>query len=477
MSEKSWGGRFEQDLDAQAAAFSASVDVDKRLAPQDIRGSIAHARMLGARGVLSAQDVERIVSGLTAIASEIESGQFVWDPAAEDVHMNVEATLTKRIGEAGARLHTGRSRNDQVATDMRLWTREACYASCARIDALLSVLCVRAQQHLSVLMPGYTHMQRAQPVRLSHHLLAWCEMLERDRGRLQDAARRMNLSPLGSGALAATTFPLDRAQSAKELGFDGVTHNSLDAVGDRDFLVETVAALANCAVHLSRIAEELVLWSSQEFGFVQMSDAFTTGSSMMPQKKNPDMAELVRGKTGRVVGDLVSLLVMLKGLPLAYNRDMQEDKPPVFDAFDTVDASLTVLAGSIASARFDAARMRRALGEGFVDATELADYLAAKGVPFRSAHHVAGRLVKTAFDAGKTLAQLSLQELRAEHAAFEADVYLALDPEVAVERRALPGGPARSMVSAEISALRDRLQARGVDSQAIATRFGVITEP
>jgi argininosuccinate lyase len=477
MSEKSWGGRFEQDLDAQAAAFSASVDVDKRLAPQDVRGSIAHARMLGARGVLEAQDVERIVAGLTQIAQEIEQGKFVWDPAAEDVHMNIEATLTKRIGEAGARLHTARSRNDQVATDMRMWTRDACHATCARIDELLAVLVLRAHGNLSVLMPGYTHMQRAQPVRLAHHLLAWCEMLDRDRGRLQDAARRMNVSPLGSGALAATTFPLDREMSARELGFAGVTRNSLDAVGDRDFLVEGVAALANCAVHLSRIAEELVLWSSQEFGFVQMSDAFTTGSSMMPQKKNPDMAELVRGKTGRVVGDLVSLLVMLKGLPLAYNRDMQEDKPPVFDAFDTVDASLTVLAGSLAGARFDAARMRKALGEGFVDATELADYLAAKGVPFRHAHHVAGRLVKTALLAGKTLAQLNLAELQSEHAAFDADVYRALDPELAIERRALPGGPARSMVSAEITTIRERLQARDIDFAAITSRFSVITEP
>jgi argininosuccinate lyase len=472
MSEKSWGGRFEQDLDTAALAFSASVDVDKRLAPQDIRGSIAHARMLGARGIINADDARKIIAGLEQIAQEIEAGTFSWDATKEDVHMNVEATLSARIGDAGARLHTGRSRNDQVATDMRIWTREACLATAARVDALQCVLCERAAQNVDVLLPGYTHLQRAQPVRLAHHLLAWCEMLERDRERLHDAARRMNRSPLGSGALAATTFPLDREQSARELGFDGVTRNSLDAVGDRDFLVEAVAALANCAVHLSRIGEELVLWSSQEFGFVQMSDAFTTGSSMMPQKKNPDMAELVRGKSGRVVGDLVALLVLLKGLPLAYNRDLQEDKPPVFDAFDTVDACLHILAGSLASARFDATRMRAALREGFVDATELADYLTAKGVPFRDAHHVAGRLVRFALANAKTLSELSLPELQQESPAFAQDVYAALEPERAVERRQLPGGPAKAMVSAEIAALRARLSQRGLDATEVARRFG-----
>jgi argininosuccinate lyase len=472
MSDKSWGGRFEQDLDAAALAFSASVDVDKRLAKQDIRGSIAHARMLGARGILSQADAARIIAGLEQIAREIEAGTFEWDTSKEDVHMNVEATLTARIGEAGGRLHVGRSRNDQVATDMRMWTREACHATTGRIDALLCVLCARAAASVELLMPGYTHLQRAQPVRLAHHLLAWCEMLERDRERLLDAARRLNRSPLGSGALAATTFDLDRAATAQELGFDGITRNSLDAVADRDFLVESVAALANCAIHLSRIGEELVLWSSQEFGFVQMSDAFSTGSSMMPQKKNPDMAELVRGKSGRVVGDLVALLMLLKGLPLAYNRDLQEDKPPTFDAFDTVDACLHIMAGSIAGARFDGARMRSALSRGFVDATELADYLSAKGVPFRDAHHIAGRLVRFAVAHDKTLSELSLHELRQESPAFDTDVYTALDPETAVERRRLPGGPARAMVEAELVELRARLQARGLDASEVARSFG-----
>ncbi len=460
MSDKAWGGRFDQEPAELAAKFSASVDVDKRLAEQDIRGSRAHAEMLAARGILSAEDAAAIGAGLERIRAQIERGEFAWDAAREDVHMNIEAALTERIGPAGARRHTARSRNDQVATDMRLWTREACATTMARIDRLLAVLAAQARAQIDALMPGYTHLQRAQPVRLSHHLLAWSEMLERDRGRLDDAARRMNECPLGSGALAATTFPIDRDHTARALGFARPTQNSLDATADRDFLVEAVAALANCAVHLSRIAEELVLWSTQEFGFLQMSDAFTTGSSMMPQKKNPDMAELVRGKTGRVVGDLVTLLVLLKGLPLAYNRDLQEDKPPVFDAFDTVDASLDVLAGALAEARFQPEAMRRALAAGFLDATEIADYLAARGVPFREAHHVAGRLVARALRAGKVLAELSLDELRSEHASFGEDLYAALAPETMVERRDVLGGPARAQVLAQLEMLERRLAAR-----------------
>jgi argininosuccinate lyase len=473
MSEKAWGGRFEQELDALAARFSASVGFDQRLGLVDVRGSIAHARMLAAQGVLSEDDAARIVAGLTQIAGEIERGEMRWDPAREDVHMNVEALLTERIGEAGGRLHTGRSRNDQVATDIRLWTREAIDDTAARIDRLLAVIAARAPGLQDHLLPGYTHLQRAQPVRLSHHVMAWAAMLERDRGRLLDARARLNECPLGSAALAGTTFPLDRHATARALGFDGPTHNSLDAVGDRDFLLETVSALSITAIHLSRIAEELVLWSTQEFGFVEMSDAFTTGSSIMPQKKNPDMAELVRGKTGRVVGHLVSLSMLMKALPLAYNRDMQEDKPPVFDSFDTVNDCLDVLAGSIASARFDAPRMRAALVHGFVDATEVADWLAAKGVPFREAHHVTGRLVKRCIDAKKTLPELTLDELRAEHPSFDETLYRALDPEVAIERRASIGGPARARVAEEIAALRERLTARGVDVGHVAGSAGV----
>ncbi len=460
MSDKAWGGRFEGGLDAVALRYSASVDVDQRLAPQDIRGSIAHVRMLAARGVVTADEADAIVAGLESIGAEVAAGDFEWSDAREDVHMNLEATLSDRIGSVGGKLHTGRSRNDQVATDMRIWTRDACWDTAARIDRMLAMLARRAADTVEVLLPGYTHLQRAQPVRLAHHLLAWAEMLDRDRGRLLDAAERMNESPLGCAALAGTTFPLDRDMTAKALGFRRPMRNSLDAVGDRDFLVEAVAALANCAVHLSRIAEELVLWSSQEFGFVQMSDAFTTGSSIMPQKKNPDMAELARGKTGRVVGDLVSLLVMLKGLPLAYNRDMQEDKAPVFDAFDTVDDTLEVLTGAIGDAVFDADKMKAALREGFLDATELADWLAARGVPFRDAHHVVGRLVGKAVREGKVLSELSLAELRAEHETFDETVYAALDMETAVERRDLPGGPARARVLEAIEELTQRLATR-----------------
>ncbi len=453
MSDKAWGGRFEKELDAIAASFSASVDVDGRLWPQDIDGSIAHVRMLADQKILSGQDADKIVGGLETIRTSIERGEFDWDET-------IEAALTNAIGDAGGRLHTGRSRNDQVATDMRLWTRQACASLVADIDALLEVLVDKADGHLDFLMPGYTHLQRAQPIRLAHHLMAWAEMLDRDRGRLLDASKRMNESPLGSAALAGTTFPIDREATAKALGFDHAMRNSLDAVSSRDFLLESVGALAICAVHLSRISEELVLWSSQEFAFMQMSDAFTTGSSIMPQKKNPDMPELVRGKTGRVVGSLVNLLVMLKGLPLTYNRDLQEDKAPVFDAFDTVHDCLAVLSGAIGSARFDKDRMAASLQAGFLDATEVADWLALRGVPFREAHHVAGRLVQKAVKEGKTLSELPLEAYQDEHEAFDDTIFYALDMETAVERRDVLGGPARGRVAAAIAELRGRLQAR-----------------
>ena len=364
------------------------------------------------------------------------------------------------IGEAGGRLHPVRSRNDQVATDMRLWARDACESTVADIDAFLEVLVDKAEAHIDYLLPGYTHLQRAQPIRLAHHIMAWAEMLDRDRGRLVDAATRMNESPLGSAALAGTTFPVDRQATAAALGFSRPMRNSLDAVSSRDFLLEAVSALAICSVHLSRIAEELVLWSSQEFAFMQMSDSFTTGSSIMPQKKNPDMPELVRGKTGRVVGSLVNLLVMLKGLPLTYNRDLQEDKAPVFEAFDTIHDCLAVLSAAIASAAFDKGRMESALKAGFLDATEVADWLAGRGVPFREAHHVAGRLVHLAGEQDKTLSELSLEDFQAEHSTFDETVFAALDMETAVERRDVVGGPAHRRVSAAIAELRGRLEAR-----------------
>jgi argininosuccinate lyase len=460
MSDKAWGGRFEKELDAIAASFSASVDVDGRLWPQDIDGSIAHVRMLAQQKILSSKDADKIIAGLATIRASIERGEFDWDESKEDVHMNIEAALTSAIGDAGGRLHTGRSRNDQVATDMRLWTRQACASIVADIDALLEVLVDKADGHLDFLMPGYTHLQRAQPIRLAHHFMAWAEMLDRDRGRLLDASVRMNESPLGSAALAGTTFPIDRDATAEALGFDRPMRNSLDAVSSRDFLLEAVGALAICSIHLSRIAEELVLWSSQEFAFMQMSDAFTTGSSIMPQKKNPDMPELVRGKTGRVVGSLVNLLVMLKGLPLTYNRDLQEDKAPVFDAFDTVHDCLAVLSGAIGSATFDKDRMAASLQAGFLDATEVADWLALRGVPFRDAHHIAGKLVHRAVQEGKTLLELPLEAYQEEHEAFDNTIFYALDMQTAVERRDVVGGPARGRVAAAIAELRGRLQAR-----------------
>jgi argininosuccinate lyase len=460
-TQKAWGGRFTEDLDEVASQFLASIDVDDRLAEVDIQGSLAHADMLARIGVLTPEERDAIARGLGQIRDEIRAGTFRFDPAREDVHMNIEGALIERIGPTGGKLHTGRSRNDQVATDLRLWAREACARVGARIDALALALAKRAEGEIDTLLPAYTHLQRAQPNRLAHHLLAYVEMLERDRGRLDDAARRMNESPLGAGAVAGTTFPLDREGVAQALGFARPMRNSLDATADRDFIAELLAALAICATHLSRLAEELVLWSTQEFGFVEMADAHTTGSSMMPQKKNPDVAEVVRGKTGRVVGDLVALLVTLKGLPLGYNRDLQEDKPPMFDAVDAVEGSLAVLERVVLAVRFNRARMAAALRAGFVNATEVADYLVEKGVPFREAHAVAGRLVARALAAETDLASLSLAVYRDEHPAFAEDVYQALDVERAVERRNIVGAPARARVEAAIRDALARLAARG----------------
>lgn len=469
MASKTWGGRFSQAPAEVAKRFGASVDIDSRLAEVDITGSKAHARMLSAQGILTSEECEQICAGLSEIAGEIQAGEFEWNDELEDVHMNIEAALSARIGALGGKLHTARSRNDQVCTDMRLWTRAACDETSLKIARVQAVLVGLAEEEIDTLMPGYTHLQRAQPVRLSHHLLAWAEMLLRDHGRLQDARRRLNQSPLGAGALATTTFAIDRHHTARALGFDEPTRNSLDTVADRDFLVEVLAALSNIAVHLSRISEELVLWSSQEFSFLRMSDAFTTGSSMMPQKKNPDMAELIRGKSGRVVGDLVALLVMLKGLPLTYNRDMQEDKRPVFDAFDTVNDCLEVLAGSLATATFDRQRMREALLRGFVDATEVADWLSSKGVPFRDAHHIVGRLVAKCAAESRALSDLSIEEMREQHAIFDESIYEALRPEVAVERRDVIGGPAKSQVLSSIDDWRQRLKGAALGGLEVAT--------
>ena len=457
MTNRTWGGRFERSPAEAMLLLSASVDVDKELAEDDLVGSMAWARALERAGVLTPSERAAIVGGLEAIGVEVREGRMAWSAAREDVHMNIEARLVELVGPVGGKLHTGRSRNDQVATDLRLWARRACDDVGRALDDLCRVLVDRGDEHLGTLLPGYTHLQRAQPVRLAHHLLAWFEMLRRDRARLDDARRRINELPLGSGAIAGTTFAIDRHELARDLGFDRPLANSIDATASRDFLIELVSSLAVLAVHLSRIGEEIVLWSSQEFGFVELDDAYSTGSSMMPQKKNPDVAELVRGRAARVTGSLVSLLMLEKGLPLGYDRDLQEDKTPLFDSVSTVLVSLRALAGALATARFRADRMRAALSAGFVTATELADWLATRGVPFREAHEITGQLVREALARGVDLAGLPLDAMRAVHAGIDQDVYRVLDPEVAVERREGFGGPAAVRVRAALAEARRQL--------------------
>ena len=444
--KKPWGGRFSGDTDSLMESFSESVSFDWRLYHQDIRGSIAHARMLQRVGVLSEEDFTAIEGGLDAIRYEIESGEFAWSESLEDVHMNIEAALTERIGDAGKRLHTGRSRNDQVATDMRLFLRDGIDRLISVLTRLQKTLVDLALQEAETIMPGYTHMQSAQPVTLGHHLLAWNEMLERDYQRLMDCRRRVNVSPLGAAALAGTGYPIDRQMTAEELGFDEVAVNSLDAVSDRDFVIEFNAAAALIAVHLSRIAEELVLWSGEGFGFVDLGDAFCTGSSIMPQKKNPDVAELTRGKSGRVSGNLVALLMLMKGQPLAYNRDNQEDKEPLFDSLDSVEAVLRVFAAMFTQVSFHREAMYRAASRGYATATDLADYLVRKGVPFRDAHEVVGKVVGLAIEDQVMLEQVPLSMLQRYSPAIESDVYDVLTLEGSVAARDHIGGTAPRQV-------------------------------
>ena len=449
-----WSGRFSESTSELVARFSESVSFDQRLWRADIAGSTAHARMLGRIGLLSAADVEAITTGLAAIAGEIEAGQFVWDAALEDVHMNIEAALTARIGEAGKRLHTGRSRNDQVATDVRLFTRGAIDELLALNRRVADALLDLAEQEADSILPGFTHLQVAQPVTFGHHLLAWREQLLRDAARLADARRRTNVLPLGSAALAGTVYPLDRHYVAELLGFDSVTENSLDAVSDRDFAIETVFACSLLMVHLSRWSEELILWSTPMFGFVSLPDRFCTGSSIMPQKKNPDVPELVRGKTGRVVGDLNALLVLMKAQPLAYNRDNQEDKLPLFDALDTARDCLAVYAEMIPAIVVRRERCRAAAAQGFSTATDLADYLVGKGLPFRDAHHAVGHAVGLAAIKGCDLAELSLAELQGFSALVGEDVFAHITPEASVAARTTYGGTAPSAVRAAIARAR-----------------------
>ena len=449
-----WSGRFSESTTALVARFSESVSFDQRLWKADIAGSQAHARMLGRIGVLKAAEVDAIVTGLDAIASDIAAGRFGWDAALEDVHMNVEAALTTRIGEAGKRLHTGRSRNDQVATDVRLYTREAIDELVALIGRVGKALLDLAEREADTILPGFTHLQVAQPVTFGHHMLAWREQLLRDRARFADARRRANVLPLGSAALAGTVYPLDRAHVAELLGFEAISENSLDAVSDRDFAIETVFACSLLMVHLSRWSEELILWATPMFGFVSLPDRFCTGSSIMPQKKNPDVPELVRGKTGRVVGDLNALLMLMKAQPLAYNRDNQEDKQPLFDALDTARDCLAVYAEMIPAIVVRRERCRAAAAQGFSTATDLADYLVKKGLPFRDAHHAVGAAVGLAASRGCDLAELSLTELQGFSPLVADDVFAHITPEASVAARTTHGGTAPSEVRKAIARAR-----------------------
>ena len=453
-------GRLLEEADAFVEAFTASVAFDKRLCKHDIRGSAAHCRMLGEVGVLSGGEVEQILAGLAQVQAEIESGDFEWRTGLEDVHMNIEHRLIELIGEAGKKLHTARSRNDQVATDLRLYLRGEIDVLLGLQTALLNALLDLAERHQGTVMPGFTHLQAAQPVTFGHHLLAWFEMLLRDRERLTDCRRRVNQLPLGAAALAGATFPIDRQFVAKELGFEGVTANSLDAVSDRDFAIEFAAVAAMTMMHLSRWCEELVLWTSQPFAFITLPDRFCTGSSIMPQKKNPDVAELVRGKTGRVYGDLTALLTLMKGQPLAYNRDNQEDKEPLFDAIDTLKDCLSALLGMLPHMQADADAMRRAALQGFPTATDLADYLVRKGMSFRDAHRAVGKIVALALEQGTGLEELSLSLLRKLTGNLvEEDVFAVLTLEGALAARSHVGGTAPAAVAEAVKTGRKRVAA------------------
>lgn len=452
-----WGGRFSKPPDQLALEFGASVDVDRRLYRQDVLGSMAHCRMLARQGIISYDDARAMLRGLRQILTEIEAGTLTFRIDREDVHANVEGRLREILGDTAGKLHTARSRNDQVALDTRLWTREALGLLVGRIADLQSALLDQAVANLDVAMPGYTHLQRAQPVLLAHHLHAYVEMLERDASRLRDAYVRVDRSPLGSGALAGVPYAIDRESVARELGFSGVTRNSMDAVSDRDFAVEIAAACALAMMHLSRLCEEIVLWASTEFGFIALDDAFSTGSSIMPQKKNPDPAELVRGKSGRAVGALVTLLTMIKGTPLTYNKDFQEDKEALFDAVDTLEGCLAVVAPMIASARFSGERMGAAAAEGFALATDYADFLAARGVPFRTAHEVVGRLVSRCIRRGERLDEVPLEDLRELAPQFDATVY-DITLSSSIDARDVPGGTSRRRVEAALAEARSRIE-------------------
>ncbi len=456
-SGKLWGGRFSRTTAASVEAFTASIDYDSRLYKYDILGSKAHAAMLQRQGMLSREELDAIVAGLNAIEGEIERGEFRFRSELEDVHMNIEKALVEKIGAAGAKLHSARSRNDQIALDFKMYLRDQCDIFADLLDDIRKAFVVLARRYMGDVMPGYTHMQRAQPVLISHHMLAYYEMFGRDRQRVLDCRKRINFSPLGCAALAGSGLPIDRESVALELGFAGVTANSMDTSGDRDFAIEFVSCCAMIQNHLSRLSEELVLWSTQEFSFVEIDDAFCTGSSIMPQKKNPDIPELIRGKSGRVIGSLMSLLTLMKGLPLTYNRDLQEDKEPVFDAVDTVTASLAIMTELLGNLRFATDVMRRATRTGFMTATDLADYLVLKNVPFREAHAIVGGAVAYCIDKGCELEELSLKELQRFSPAIDDDVYPILSVEGSVHSRLSTGGTGRDRVEQAIQNAEQQL--------------------
>jgi len=450
MKKKPWSGRFDQETSSVVERFTQSLDIDKRLYSQDIEGSITHANMLLEAGIITGQENDAIIKCLCSIKNDIESGSFTFDPVLEDVHMNIEMELTRRIGDAGKKLHTARSRNDQVATDFRLFVRAGLAEIQSGLRILMQVLVEKAGENVDTIIPGMTHLQHAQPVSLAHHLLAYFEMFLRDYDRVSSTGKRINISPLGSAALAGTPHSIDRAVTARSLGFDAPARNSIDAVSDRDFAIESVFDLSMIMMHLSRLAEEIIIWNSQPFSFIDLPDGYCTGSSIMPQKKNPDVAELVRGKTGRVYGDLVSLLTMMKALPLAYNRDMQEDKQPVIESLDTINACLEVMAGLVSGISFNKEALDRSITQGFITATDVADYLVEKGMPFRQAHHVTGEVVASLIRQGKTLDEFTLDEYRSFSDLFDNDIYSAIRPGTSVDRRTSYGGTARDNIRAQL---------------------------
>ena len=441
---KMWAGRFAKELNKKADDFNSSIRFDSRMYKQDITGSMAHAAMLGAQKIISQEDADLIISGLQGVLDDLEAGKLEIDMASEDIHMFVEAQLTARIGDAGKRLHTARSRNDQVAVDIRMYLRDECETILTLLKDLIRAIHSQAEKNKAVIMPGYTHLQRAQPITFGHHLLAYAMMFMRDCGRIEDAVKRMNYSPLGSCALAGTTYNTDRDFEAEKLGFDGICINSIDGVSDRDFCLELMSAFAVTMMHMSRFSEEIILWSSWEFKFIELDDSFTTGSSIMPQKKNSDMAELVRGKTGRVYGNLMAMLTMLKGLPLAYNKDMQEDKEAIFSAVDTVSACLEIFADMLDTTKIKAENMKKSAQKGFINATDVADYLVKKGVPFRDTHRISGEIVFYAIQNNKILEELSLDEFKKFNPLFEEDVFEEISLETCVEKRKVTGSPSTS---------------------------------